>query len=442
MKILILLIMGVFWFSITGVGQKRLLKDAAELEDQGLYKKSFAKYVEAMHQNTTRKVTRDGMIRCSVKLTDEWLSDFLILKDNYGDASVLKLIKQIERHQKQLEYFGIKSTLNESNINELESYKKSTLSLWYTNAVRFIENGNYERAGDLFNRIIEIDENFKDAKIKVQEILKAPVLKEAKVALEHRQISRAWQLLTQIQPDNIDYFEALKLMKRIKERYTMTICVIESHGYDYRLREAIIAALSAYDSPFIQLVERSELPVIIDEQKLGISGLLNDQTAAEVGELTGAESILFLNITTYYMEAGTPSKAQKTAYKKRNIGGLIEYEPVFYSELIQNNKLFIALNIKLVSTERGEILHSDLITHDQLNSIRYAEYNGSYEELYPVVGDLIYKSGPERIAFFKLFESKNRNISFHKLETDAQQEIAEKVANSVENYLNGRLESK
>ncbi|MEO0554050.1 MAG: CsgG/HfaB family protein, partial [Bacteroidota bacterium] len=233
-----------------------------------------------------------------------------------------------------------------------------------------------------------------------------------------------------------------KLMKRIKERYTMTICVIESHGYDYRLREAIIAALSAYDSPFIQLVERSELPVIIDEQKLGISGLLNDQTAAEVGELTGAESILFLNITTYYMEAGTPSKAQKTAYKKRNIGGLIEYEPVFYSELIQNNKLFIALNIKLVSTERGEILHSDLITHDQLNSIRYAEYNGSYEELYPVVGDLIYKSGPERIAFFKLFESKNRNISFHKLETDAQQETAEKVANSVENYLNGRLESK
>ena len=84
------------------------------------------------------------------------------------------------------------------------------------------------------------------------------------------------------------------------------------------------------------------------------------------------------------MEAGTPSKAQKTAYKKRNIGGLIEYEPVFYSELIQNNKLFIALNIKLVSTERGEILHSDLITHNQLNSIRYAEYNGSYEELYQI----------------------------------------------------------
>ena len=144
------------------------MKDATELEDQGLYKESFAKYVEAMHQNTTRKVTRDGMIRCSVKLTDEWLSDFLILKDNYGDASVLKLIKQIERHQKQLEYFGIKSTLNESNINELESYKKSTLSLWYTNAVRFIENGNYERAGDLFNRIIEIDENFKDAKSQIR----------------------------------------------------------------------------------------------------------------------------------------------------------------------------------------------------------------------------------------------------------------------------------
>ncbi|MGD1959280.1 MAG: CsgG/HfaB family protein [Fulvivirga sp.] len=442
MKILVLLLMGVFWLSITGVGQKRLLKDAAALENQGRHEEAFAKYVEAMHRNTTKQVTRDGMIRCSIKLTDEWLSDFLILKGNYGNAYVLKLIKQIERHQKQLEYFGIKSTLNESNRNELESYKKSTLSLWYTNAVRSIEGGNYERAGDLFSRIIEVDENFKDAKIKAQEILKAPVFKEAKVALEHRQISRAWQLLTQIQPDNIDYFEAQKLMKRIKESHKMTICVIESHGYDYSLREAIIAALSARDSPFIQLVERSELSVIIDEQKLGISGLLNDQTAAEVGELTGAESILLLNITNYYMEAGTPSKVQKTAYKKRNIGGLIEYEPVFYSEFIQNNRLFIALNIKLVSTERGEILHSDLITHDHLNSIRYAEYNGSYAELYPVVGDLIYKSGPKRIAFLKLFESKNRNISSHKLEADAQQETAKKVANSVENYLNSSLESK
>ncbi|MDA3850035.1 MAG: hypothetical protein PF447_02055, partial [Spirochaetaceae bacterium] len=56
------------------------------------------------------------------------------------------------------------------------------------------------------------------------------------------------------------------------------------------VREMILADLSSMD--FLILVEREELERILEEQRLGLSGLLDQETASEAGELLGARYLL------------------------------------------------------------------------------------------------------------------------------------------------------
>lgn len=48
--------------------------------------------------------------------------------------------------------------------------------------------------------------------------------------------------------------------------------------------------------PSLQIVDRSHLPDVVDEQRLQLSGTVSDDTVARVGHLLGADSLLFYRI--------------------------------------------------------------------------------------------------------------------------------------------------
>ncbi len=90
------------------------------------------------------------------------------------------------------------------------------------------------------------------------------------------------------------------------------------------------------------VIERQELDKIVDEQKLGESGLVTPQTAPKVGQLLGAELFVVGAIT----ECGT---------KESNIGGGIS---VFGGGL-KTKKARTVVDIRLINTSTGEIIASE-----------------------------------------------------------------------------------
>ncbi|HEY6952996.1 MAG TPA: CsgG/HfaB family protein [Bacteroidota bacterium] len=90
------------------------------------------------------------------------------------------------------------------------------------------------------------------------------------------------------------------------------------------------------------VIERQELDKLVEEQKLGESGLVTPQTAPKVGQLLGAELFVVGAVT----ECGT---------KESNIGGGIS---VFGGGL-KTKKARTVVDIRLINTSTGEIIASE-----------------------------------------------------------------------------------
>lgn len=53
-----------------------------------------------------------------------------------------------------------------------------------------------------------------------------------------------------------------------------------------------LSSLTEIKDPFLKVVDRENMMAILQEQKLQLSGVVDDKTAVEVGKLVGAQVIL------------------------------------------------------------------------------------------------------------------------------------------------------
>ena len=99
------------------------------------------------------------------------------------------------------------------------------------------------------------------------------------------------------------------------------------------------------------LIERSKIAKILEEQALGQSGAISEESAARVGQLLGAESI----ITGSILRAGQESGAHDFNNKKND-----------WKLALKATVGFISVSYRLISTETGEILASNEISKREI----------------------------------------------------------------------------
>lgn len=123
---------------------------------------------------------------------------------------------------------------------------------------------------------------------------------------------------------------------------TSTIEIPPPEGFALGLTEMLTTAL-AETGRFVVL-ERSELQAVLDEQAFGASGQVTQQTAARRGQLLGVQALITGGITEYN-------------YSSSSIGGNVS---VFnrVSAGAQQLKAMVALDMRLISTETGEVIAS------------------------------------------------------------------------------------
>ncbi len=102
-----------------------------------------------------------------------------------------------------------------------------------------------------------------------------------------------------------------------------------------------LAAINAFT-----VVERSQLDRVLDEQDLGASGRVRPDTAAEIGELTGAGYLVTGTVTDYSEETRRTRGGISIGGRGRSlgIGG-------------ESTEAYIAVDIRVINATTGEIAH-------------------------------------------------------------------------------------
>ncbi len=107
-----------------------------------------------------------------------------------------------------------------------------------------------------------------------------------------------------------------------------------------------LAAIGAFT-----VVERSNLEAVMAEQDLGASGRVNPDTAAQVGQLVGAEYIVLGTVTDYSEE--TARTGGGVNLRGVNIGGRSTNIGVGGSR----TQAYVAVDLRLVNATTGAIEH-------------------------------------------------------------------------------------
>jgi len=99
-----------------------------------------------------------------------------------------------------------------------------------------------------------------------------------------------------------------------------------------------------------QVMERQELNKIMQEQQLGMSGVVTQQTAAQVGKALGVELAIFGSVTEFgYTES---SKGLRLKDKGFGIGGT-------------SSKATVGIDIRFVNTTTGEIVSAETVRKEE-----------------------------------------------------------------------------
>ena len=95
-----------------------------------------------------------------------------------------------------------------------------------------------------------------------------------------------------------------------------------------------------------QVLERSEIDAVLGEQDLGASGRISKSTRAKLGKIKGAKYLVAGTVSAY--EEDVSGTGGGVSFKGISVGG-------------KKEKCYIAVDVKVIDTETGEIVDARTI---------------------------------------------------------------------------------
>jgi len=99
-----------------------------------------------------------------------------------------------------------------------------------------------------------------------------------------------------------------------------------------------------------QVIERQAIEKIMQEQRLGQTGAVTAQSAAQVGQLLGVELAIIGSVTEF-------------GYKKSDIGGFLKKKGLGLG--IQSASAVVGIDVRFINTNTGEILAADNVRKEE-----------------------------------------------------------------------------
>ena len=123
-------------------------------------------------------------------------------------------------------------------------------------------------------------------------------------------------------------------------------------GTSRELADALSNELSSTGK--FTVVERQKLGQVLDEQELAELGLVKPNTAAQTGQLTGAQYIVLGKVTSYEEDVAEKSSGRRNGWR---IGGITWGG----GKRKEEKKSYIAIDLRVVNSTTGEVAYSRTI---------------------------------------------------------------------------------
>ncbi len=449
-KLYIAILFSLFALFVACGGSKSLSKKGAKLEEAGLYQESANMHYQALVKNPRNINAQIGLKKTGQMVLNDGLEDFfkaMSMKDN--DAAVTGFL-EAQKYYNKVKAVGVTLDIPDHYYEDFKTVKGEFVSTLYIAGTEQLEEENFADAERTLNRLVELEPDYKDAKQLRDEAYMEPLYREGSTALEEEHYRMAYARFALIQARNTFYKDVADLKAETLQKGQFAIAVLPfENTVKYRVAPKVVAhttnALANLDDPFLKIVDRENIDRILEEQRLGLSGIVDEQTAVDVGELMGAQAVLMGTIIDYREEKGKLKKSDQKGFESYKVRLLnnetnehyyqTRYKKVNYYEYFQENRVYLSVSYKLVSLKTGELLATSIVEESSDDHVYYATYGGDKDKLYPSKDGKVDTSSRNRKSLKALMGANRKLQPISTIAANTYKRAANKIASGIEKHL-------
>lgn len=438
-------------------GSKKLAKRAERLDGQGMYAEAAEMYLQSAVRNGKNVDAKIGLKQTGQRLLDDKLARFFKAANIGSDPeAAVNAYLEARNWADRVKGAGVDLEIPDHYTSDYRTVKGAALVDLYAKGQALLAAKDYEGAGAVFARIAALEPGYKDAaSLQVIAYLE-PLYASATTAMAQRNFRAAVADLDNIIAKDAGYKDASALRTRCIEEGRVSIAVLQGASTGRHpmaksaaLQAMAISALAGLHDPFISVVDRDDLQRLLDEQKLAMSGMVDEGTAVGAGKLIGAQVVLVCTLMDYTEETGVAARSTREAFEGVAIESYdkttgqttstMKYRPVNYVENSQTNKASVSFTYKLVDLETGQVMLSQVVDHKDASAANYAVYDGDVKALYPKLNGVVNNSSAARRNLLARFDAPRTVVPAAELATNLLRSSTSGMASDVQRTIITRV---
>ena len=408
-------------------------------EEARMYSKALDIYSELLVRKETKEalIGKKRVVEAIIRENYDGAIRMLCMQEKLWDADQLysELIVFVEENRALdvKEPFGLKEFILQS--------KQSYCEGLYEKAEGDVLSFNYDGAKEKLRVIRNLLYNFPNLHYLESLCELYPNYYLAAKSMEDGRLRDAFKALKKIEvldpsfKDSKQMLENCLKMGRITLAYVSVDRVNVSNDVEMEMGAFVVQSLLDNKDPFLVMLDRDYTTRLLEEQKLGMSGLYDEKSLIQAGKLIGAKYILLGEIIEYVAD----QKLKDYGLKKGFLGRTIGDSKVKYRQWNKNFSLQIKYRISMVDAETGETLFNSVYPLSKVSEIDWAEYSGDHKMVYPGNWNWeLIKTGEDRVdvskytELQKLFSQKPLGNELNQLRTNFLIELSNVVKKGVE----------
>lgn len=447
MRFLLFLLIALSFASCKG--PKYYTKLGTKQEASGLSTEAANSYYAALMRKRSYIEAQVGMKRTGQSVLNQKLAEFNRKKMMGSAKEAVYSYLEAEDYKKRIGSVGVNLEVSQLYLDDFDAVKAQYVSELYEKGTTHLEKEEYREAELTFKELTKFDPNFKDAKDLGDVAYLEPLYKDGKAMFEAGRYRSAYESLNKVLAKKSSYKNALDLKNQSLEKGTITVALLpftngtRTQNAEVNMSAYTLSALTNIKDPFLRVVDREHMMAILQEQKLQLSGVVDDATAVEVGKIVGAQVILTGTVLKYDEKRGNINRETKTAYQaynERQVSNgqevvVTKYKPVDYSSYYGKSYCAMDAQVKLISLKTGELLRTNMITKKMEDEVYYAKSDFDRNTLFPGEGGRVETASDKVQAFRTLFNGKREMKSVDELNSDLYRSVTNEMAEQVKSLM-------
>ena len=433
-------------------GPKALSKRAAELHGAGFNQQASDLYTMALRKRPGYVDAMLGLKMTGQGVVDAHIGEFQRAAMDGRRSDAIAEYDEMMAFRKRVSSVGVELVVPASVESDHEDLVDEHLIELDALGHAQLEEEAFGEAEATFREILRLDAQYGDAAELLIIAQAEPKYRSGKSAFEANRFREAHGEMNLVLALDADYKDAAQLHEEALEmgRFNVAIANFDSRDRDrdvaLELRSGIQRELLNSTDPFVGVVDRTLREDIIAEQELSLSGISDE--SVEVGELAGARAILSGSILTYSVETGSLMSTERSGFRKYfrevkdeegNIKKVAAFAPARYTLHTQRRHVLLKFEIKLISTETGEVLLSEVEQVHAQDAVEYAVSQVPAGNLYPArPNGEVNRSGKSRLN--ALLGARRQLATAASLRAQVIREATARGERDIDQFLNRHIE--